>query len=108
MVRMKVIKAINFTDIVGPRVGNFLDEYFSEKGWELQYVQGYDGAEGYQVFFGKGVQVDNNYEYGFPFLYDLDEVKNFAESFYFRKSIEYRFGRICNTTRMCSDLDDYI
>ena len=42
------------------------------------------GDIGYQVYFGKGVQVDNLFEYGFPHLYDAEMVISFAEDFYKR------------------------
>lgn len=43
---------------------------------------------GYQVFFGTGVQVDNLYEYGFPYLCDKDELLAFAKKFYIKKIIQ--------------------
>lgn len=75
-------KIVKFSEIMNNVVGNFIDEYYAKEGWELQFIRTADGTTGYQTFFGKGVSVDNNYEYGFPYLYGLDEVIDFAESFY--------------------------
>lgn len=67
----------SFASLLHNHVGAALDKCFAEKGWVLQHHEG-----GYQVFFGKGVQVDNHYEYGFPYLYDQDELIAFANEFY--------------------------
>lgn len=86
--RLEVINVVKFSDFMVPAIGRFMDDYFEKEGWELQYVKGDCGCTGYQVFFGSGVQVDNNYEYGFPYLYDCDEVVAFAEYFYIHRSAD--------------------
>ena len=81
---MNVIKEVKFTDIMGKKYGCFMDTYFSQEGWQLLLIES-NGFEGYQVFFGHGVQVDNRYEYGFPYIFTLWEVKAFSKDFYERK-----------------------
>ena len=58
-----------------------VDRYFLEQGWKLELWKE-ENDFGYQVFFGEGVQVDNYYEYGFPYLFAKEEVIGFAEEFY--------------------------
>lgn len=84
---MNVIQIVKFTDIIGEKYGGFIDTYFAQEGWQLLMVE-CDGLGGYQVFFGPGVQVDNNYEYGFPYVFDLAEVKAFAKDFYTKRNIK--------------------
>lgn len=51
-----------------------LDELFKKEKWKL--VKAYDDYSkeiGYQLYFGEGIQVDNNYEYGFPYLLNREE-----------------------------------
>jgi len=75
------IKAVKFSDLLPDPAGAALDAHFDRNGWELQL---WDNGEssGYQVFFGKGVQVDQHMEYGFPYLYGADELLAFALEFY--------------------------
>lgn len=70
----------SFSSLLHNHVGVALDKHFEKNGWILQRSEG-----GYQVFFGKGVQVDNHYEYGFPYLYDQNELIAFANEFYITK-----------------------
>ncbi len=77
------MNAIRFTDVMPRVMGEKLDAYFAENGWQLQ-AWDTNGSVGYQVYFGKGVQVDNHFEYGFPYLYDIDELQGFAEGLYER------------------------
>ena len=70
-----------FSSMLPEPMGSALDNHFVKNGWELQAWDSGE-AQGYQVFFGKGVQVDNNFEYGFPYLYDKDELLAFAKGFY--------------------------
>ena len=89
--RMEVIEVVRFSDIMNPAIGAFMDEYFKKEGWELQLVKAYGGnGSGYQVFFGPGVQVDNHYEYGFSYLYELEDVIAFAENFYDSRALKNR------------------
>ncbi len=81
------IRIVKFSEIIGGEKGAFIDAVFEEEGWELQLIDD-SKYPGYQVFFGRGVHVDNHYEYGFSYLYELDQVIAFAEDFYnFRKSL---------------------
>ena len=87
LLTMDVIRVVKFSEFMDEVVGNFMDEYYAKEGWELQLIRGRDGDIGYQTFFGKGVCVDNYEEYGFRYLYDLEDVIGFAENFYkFRSS----------------------
>lgn len=73
----------SFSQIIPGPLGESMDEYFAKKNWSL--IRRKVGSDiGYQVYFGKGVQVDNLYEYGFPCLYDNEMVISFAEDFYKR------------------------
>ena len=79
---MKIKKEIIlFSSLMSDPAGSAMDLHFEKNGWELQ-AWDTGTAQGYQIFFGKGVQVDNNYEYGFPYLYDKEELLEFAEGFY--------------------------
>ena len=73
-----------FASLLPEPMGSALDDHFKKNGWELQAWDN-GKVQGYQVFFGDGVQVDNSYEYGFPYLYDKDELLAFAEGFYERQ-----------------------
>lgn len=87
--RMEVIKVVKFADFMNLAIGTFMDEHFKKEGWELQLVKAYGGnGSGYQVFFGPGVQVDNHYEYGFSYLYELEDVIAFAENFYDSRALK--------------------
>jgi len=77
----------SFSELIPGSIGESLDAYFAKRGWKLlTRPLGADGAAGYQVFFGEGVQVDNRYEYGFPYLYDKEELLSFARGFYARNA----------------------
>lgn len=74
-------ECVKFANMLPGYMGKQLDSHFENNGWQLQkWDNGKD--VGYQVYFGTGVQVDNLYEYGFPYLYDQEELLLFAESFY--------------------------
>ena len=83
---LDIIDRVKFVDIIAGEVGTFMDAYFEQEGWELQLVYGENGTTGYQTFFGEDVSVDNHYQYGFSFLYDLEDVVAFANDFYARKT----------------------
>lgn len=74
-------KRVVFSSLLPEPVGAALDSHFEKHGWELQ-AWDTGNAQGYQIYFGAGVQVDNNYEYGFPYLYDKEELLAFAKGFY--------------------------
>lgn len=76
-------EVVLFASLLPEPMGTALDGHFKKNGWELQAWDN-GKVQGYQVFFGDGVQVDNSYEYGFPYLYDKDELLAFAEGFYDR------------------------
>lgn len=76
---------ISFSSLLPPPVGTQLDELFHQRNWQLQRWTPEDGKPGYQVYFGPGVQVDNHYEYGFPYLYEKAELLSFAHGFYVRQ-----------------------
>lgn len=68
---------VTFSSLLHNDVGAALDAHFREKGWKLLQIKG-----DYQVYFGKGVQVDNSYEYGFSHLLPLEALLVFADEFY--------------------------
>lgn len=72
-----------FSKLIPSPIGKALDEHFAKNNWAL-VRRTVHGDIGYQVYFGKGVQVDNLFEYGFPHLYDEEMVISFAEDFYKR------------------------
>lgn len=74
-----------FSSLLPPPMGTQLDELFQKRGWQLQRWVSEGGAPGYQIYFGPGMQVDNHYEYGFPYLYAEAELLSFAHSFYIRQ-----------------------
>ena len=78
-------EAISFSSVLPSPIGTQLDALFRQRGWQLQRCTPEGGNSGYQVYFGSGVQVDNHYEYGFPYLYGRDELVAFAYDFYLRQ-----------------------
>ena len=74
LVRPKVVR---FSELIHSPIGEWLDAHFTDQGWELQEIDGE-----YQVYFGRGVQVDNRYEYGFPHLVTKEDLLVIAEDFY--------------------------
>lgn len=72
-------KVVRFSSLLHSPIGAWLDAYFADQGWELQEIDGE-----YQVYFGRGVQVDNRYEYGFPHLVTQEDLLMFAADFYNR------------------------
>lgn len=85
---LKVIRVVKYAEILPGEKGEFLDALFEKEGWQLQLVYGTDGGTGYQLFLGKGVQVDNYWEYAFPHLFELEHVIDHAENFYtYRKKL---------------------
>lgn len=80
-------ESVLFASLLPESIGTEIDLYFKKNGWTLLACE-IDEAKGYQVFFGAGVQVDNLYEYGFPYLYDNNELMAFAKDFYIKKIIQ--------------------
>lgn len=86
------IRPVKFVDLVQSEKAERLDAYLQINGWQLQRwdrktalpipdIKDKFGKQviceeqpGYQIFFGKGIQVDNHYEYQFPFLLDECEL----------------------------------
>ena len=73
-----------FSELIAGPIGDKLDLHFNKNGWKLERWEEGE-TSGYQVFFGKNVQVDNQFEYGFPYLFDKEEVIAFAKNFYENK-----------------------
>lgn len=85
---LRLVKRVTFTELIeDARIGPAVDRYFERHGWDLRIVRTVSktAEEGYQVYFGKGVQVDNNFEYGFPYLYEEADVIAFAKIFFVDK-----------------------
>lgn len=80
------IEDVKFSTLVPGVMGDALDSLFEKNNWTLQFWNN-DKSTGYQVYFGEGVQVDNLYEYGFPYLYDKDDVLAFAKDFFVKNFI---------------------
>lgn len=83
---------ISFSSLLPEPMGSALDLHFEKRGWELQ-AWDTGNAQGYQIYFGAGVQVDNYYEYGFPYLYDKEELLAFAKAFYESRVCEVNIPR---------------
>lgn len=82
--RLSFVKKVLFASLLGnTSIGNAVDNYFDRHGWGL-YVVSNGRNEGYQVYFGKGVQVDNNFEWGFPHLYEEADVVTFGREFFWK------------------------
>ena len=64
-----IIHKIKFSDLIPSTVGKRLDQYFEKNGWV-------------QVYFGERVQVDNQFEFGFSYLYSREETISFARIFH--------------------------
>jgi len=77
------IHAITFRSLLSDPMASALDTYFETRGWALQQWVS-SGETLYQIYLGKGVQVDNCYEYAFPHLYEFEALQDFAEAFYTR------------------------
>ena len=75
------MRVCSFSEVVLGNMARALDEHFDKNGWVLLKTTD-DDKDGFQVYFGEGVQVDNSFEFGFPYLYDREEVTGFAEHFY--------------------------
>ena len=57
-----------------------LQKYFDKNKWSLiKNNEKEDKCDYYQIYFGNNVQVDNNYEYGFPFSYNREDTKRDLE-----------------------------
>ena len=77
------IHIITFRSLLTDPMAGALDAYFETHGWVLQqWIT--NGETLYQIYLGKGVQVDNCYEYAFPHLYEFEALRDFAEAFYNR------------------------
>ena len=100
----QMIRIVKFSEIIEGEVGEYIDRILEEEKWELQYLQNGE-SEGYQLFLGEGVYVDNRFEYGFPYLYELDDVISFAEHFYeYRQSLsEEELERIGEESEQLDD-----
>lgn len=88
---LQLIKKVTFTELLNDtRIGPAVDQYFKRRGWDLRIVRriSKDSQEGYQVYFGKGVQVDNHYEYGFSCLFEEEDVIAFAGNFFMDKVLK--------------------
>ncbi len=69
-----------------------LKNIFEKEKWKLiKSIDEFSKEVGYQLYFGEKVQVDNNYEYGFPCLLNKDETYKELERF-----ISYRKERFMN------------
>lgn len=69
-----------------------LEKILEKEKWKLiKYVDEYSEEIGYQLYFGDGVQVDNNYEYGFPHLLNKEDTYKELERF-----INYRMEEFVN------------
>lgn len=78
-------EVVHFSSLLPPPMGTRLDALFHQHSWQLQRWVTEEGTLGYQIYFGAGVQVDNHYEYGFPYLYEEAELLSFAHGFYIRQ-----------------------
>lgn len=82
--QLSFIKKMQFANLLeNTSIGNAVDNYFARHGWSL-YTVSNGRDEGYQVYFGKGVQVDNNFEWGLPHLHDEAEIVSFGNEFFFK------------------------
>jgi len=61
-----------------------LNDLFIEKGWSLIFASN-ETEKYYQLYFGKNVQVDNMYEFAFPYAFGYEETKTELE-----RLIKYR------------------
>ncbi|WP_432353273.1 hypothetical protein [Anaerotruncus rubiinfantis] len=77
-----IIHKIKFSDLIPSTVGKRLDQYFEKNGWVLQQWLEDGQPPGYQVYFGERVQVDNQFEFGFSYLYSREETISFARIFH--------------------------
>ena len=75
-----------------------LNDLFIEKGWNLIFINNENGKD-FQIYFGKNVQVDNMYEYAFPYAFNYEETKKELE-----RLIKYRTKHFA----LEEDLDKYI
>lgn len=88
----------------------FLDYILKKEKWKLiKNINKYSGEVGYQLYFGKGIQVDNNYEYGFSHLLDKENTYKELERF-----INYRMEMTMSKLEdfkiikdFCSKFDGY-
>ena len=73
-----------------------LDAYLAINGWQLQaWLDENHHLVGYQLYYGEGVQVDNQYEYGFPHLLDLEDLIVTLSNWKIDKVEKYQ-GTICH------------
>ena len=77
-----IIHKIKFSDLIPSTVGKRLDQYFEKNGWVLQQWLEDGQPPGYQGYFGERVQVDNQFEFGFSYLYSREETISFARIFH--------------------------
>lgn len=67
------IRTIKFSDIIPDKTSEKLDCFLEMNGWQLQEWTR-KGFLGYNIFYGKGTQVNNRFEYEFPYLFSKDEL----------------------------------
>lgn len=85
---LDVIRTVKYAEILPGEKGLFLDTICEKEGYELQLIKGYKSTIGYQLLVRGDEGDDDNWEYEFPYMYELDEVIAHAESFYdFRKPL---------------------
>lgn len=69
-----------------------LDKFFKENNWNLiKRIDENDKKEYYQLYFGKDVQVDNMYEYGFSYSFDKERTQKELNRFIEYRLEEYRY-----------------
>lgn len=71
---------VKFVDLFDAPRCAAVDRHFESKGWKLVEKK-HDTGVGYQVFFGKGVQIDNFFEFAFPHLLEKEWIVASAEDF---------------------------
>lgn len=83
--QLSFVKKVLFANLLeNTSIGNAVDNYFKRHGWTL-YIASNGKGEGYQVYFGRGVQVDNMVEWGLPHLFEESEIISFGNEFFFKK-----------------------
>ena len=73
----KYVKVDLLTEFKNLKNIDKINEIFEQNNWELVKTKN----KYYQLYFGKNVQVDNMYEYGFPYLFDKRTTKKELERF---------------------------
>ncbi len=88
-----------------------LNKLFIKNNWQLLKTK--DNL--YQLFFGKDVQVNNNFEYGFPYLLDKEETtKELERLINYRLELDvYKIENFKKIKQYCDnfiefDINDYL